>query len=289
LAVQAALSARGLPARVVANPAAHPARLSWRLDTDRCVSRLAFGDEPPITDDEIDGVLVRDAGWVDPAGWQPKDLAYVQAETQAALLGWLWGLRCPVVNRYPAATWYRPQLPPLAWHSLLRRCDLPALEAIVTNVGRDARAFGRRTAPAAEAGAVYRPMTSGGQYLVATDGDWDGLAAMQRRAPVCLTAPHGRPQSACVVGGRVVWDGSGPPPDAPALEPALRRFAAAAGLAFVEVVLAEDNGGRRVVVGVEHHPRYECFSGAAQGAIVAALVESFTAPVGAGAREEGAP
>jgi hypothetical protein len=215
-------------------------------------------------------VLVRDVGWVDPAGWQqPKDLAYVQAETQAALLGWLWSLRCPVVNRYPPALWYRPQLALLAWRSLLWECGLPALPAVVTNVEQEARAFGRHI------GAVYRPMTSGAQYLVANDRDWDGLAAVQRRVPVCLTAPHGRPQSACVVGERVVWDGP-PPPDAPRLDPALRRFAAAAGLAFVEVVLAEAaDGNSPIVVGVEHHPQYERFGDVARRAIVAALGDYF--------------
>jgi hypothetical protein len=277
--VRSALGALGCESRIVANPFAHPARLSWRLDTDRSESRLAWDEDAALGDDAIEGVLVRDVGWVDPAGWQPADLAYAQAETQAALLGWLWSLRCPVVNRYPAATWYRPQLSILAWRSTLVRCGLPAPEAIVTNDDDEARAFGRRVATAEASGVVYRPLTSDTSYLIADDRDWRGLAAMQRRAPVHLTGPHARPHSACVVGESVVWDDAPPPRIAAlreALEPALLRFAAAARLTFVEIVLA-DVAGAPCVVAVEHHPRFERFGEAARDAIVAALAHLLTA------------
>jgi hypothetical protein len=268
-AVFAALDARGWPARIVQNPTIHPARFSWRLDTDRSVSELAWDGEDPVSDETIDGVLIADAGWVDPAGWQPSDFAYIQAETQAAVLAWLWSLRCPVVNRYPADLWYRPQLPLLSWRPLLLRCGLPVADALVSNVEDEARAFGARS------GAVYRTLSTDAHYLVASDRDWSGLAAMQLRTPVWLTSPHGQPKLVCVVGGRAVWNGE-PPPEAGVLEPALRRFAAASGLAFVEVVLA-DVAERVCVVGVEHHPHFEHFDGAAQQTIVAALIELLTA------------
>jgi hypothetical protein len=272
--VHAALIERGQSARIVQNLLTHPTRFSWRLDNDRCVSQIAWENEPPITDDQIKGMLVRDVGWVDPAGWQPTDLAYIQAETQAALLGWLWSLRCPVLNRHRAATWYRPQLSFLSWQPLLRSCGLPALQALVTNVEDEAVAFRHRIAATGATGAVYRPLTSSARYLVANDRDWNGLAEMQRRAPVCLTPPHGQPQSVCIIGEKVVWDGA-PPRDADTLEPLLRRFGAAAGLEFVEIVLAEVAGGL-CVVGVEHHPQYERFCDEGQRAIVTGLVECLT-------------
>ena len=127
--VYAALQSRGYRARIVENLLAQPTRLSWRLDSDQSASALCCDDGEPLLDDEINGVLVRDVGWVHPQGWQSNDLAYVQAEVQAALLGWLWSLRCPVVNRYQAFLWYRPQMSLLSWRRLLWRSQLQTLDA----------------------------------------------------------------------------------------------------------------------------------------------------------------
>jgi hypothetical protein len=102
LSVCAALEARSCPTRIVSNPLVHPSRLAWRLDNAQSASQLAWEEEPAIPDDQIAGVLLRNTGWIDPAGWEPDDLAYMHAETQAALLAWLWSLTCPVVDRYPA-------------------------------------------------------------------------------------------------------------------------------------------------------------------------------------------
>jgi len=272
--VFAALNAGGWPARIVANPSTDRARFSWRLDTDRSVSELAWDGEEAIGADEIRGVLVCGAGWMDPAGWEPSDLAYIEAETQAAIVAWLWSLNCPVVNRYPAQLWYRLQFPLLWWRPLLLRCGLSTPEALVSNVEDEVRAFGERLVDAGAPGAVYRTLSTGAQYLVSNDRDWSGLAAMQLRAPVCLTYPHGQPKSACIVGGTVLWDGE-PPAEAASLEPALRRFAEASGLTCIEIVMA-DVAGRLCVVAVEHHPHFEHFDAAAQQAIVANIVGSLT-------------
>lgn len=272
--VHAALRARGHSARVVGTLWTPSVRLAWWLDSEHSSSRLAWDDEPPIDDGDIDGVLVRGAGWVDPRGWQPQDFAYTQSETQAALLSWLWSLSCPVVNRYPAAIWYRPQIPLLSWRPLLSGCGVPAAEALVSNVEDEARTFGQRLVAEGVAGAVYRPLTGDADYLVASDADWNGLAAWQRHAPVYLTAPHGQPQLACVVGERVVWDGV-PPIEAPDLAPTFRRFAAAADLAFVQVALAPGPDGLGVVA-VEPHPHVERFGPTARQEIVAGLVHLLT-------------
>jgi hypothetical protein len=274
LSVHAALEARGYPARILENPLTHPVRFSWRLDNECSASQLVQDEEQPVTDKQISGVLVRGMGWNDPTGWQTDDWAYMQAETQAALLAWLWSLPCPVVNCYPAAIWYRPQMSLLSWQPLLWRCSLPVSEALVSNVAAEAHAFRRRLADQGIAGAIYGPITSDARYLVVSDDDWAGLATMQARAPVCLTHPHGEPRLACVVGGQVVWEGAAPP-EANTLEPALCRFAAVAGLAFVEVVLAPATNGL-CVVAVEHHPRYEHFGDAARQEIVAGLVQLLT-------------
>lgn len=278
LSVRNALETRNYPTRIVANPLVHPSRFAWRLDAGLSASQLVWDEGLPVSGDHITGVLVRSTGWIDPMGWQPADLTYMLAETQAALLAWLWSLACPVVNRYPSSIWYRPQVPLLSWQQLLRRCGLPTLEALVTNVEQEARAFGRRLAAEGMAGAVYGPLTSEVRYLVTGEEDWSGLAALQRVVPVCLAVPHGEAQMVCVVGEHVVWDGE-PSPETILLEPALRRFAAAAGLAFVELALAPTAEGT-CVIAVEPHPHFERFGDTARQRIVEGIVRLLTAETG---------
>ena len=272
------LQARNCPVRIVANPLAHPLRFVWRLDTAKCASWLAWEAEPPIADDEIAGVLVRSTGWLDPAGWEPPDLAYMRAETQAALLAWLWSLACPVVNRYPPAIWYRPRVPLLSWHRLLWRCGLPTQEVLVTNVEREARGFGQHLAQQEVAGAVYAPLSSESRYLIGDDEDWRGVAALQQNAPVCLTDPHGAACFVCVVGDRVVWD-TDPSSEMIGFEPALRRFAVAAGLSVVELALAPARQGS-CVIAVEPSVNFEHFGERARERIVDGIVHLLTAKTG---------
>lgn len=264
--VLAALAARGHEARLVANPFAAPVRFTWRLDSRHSAGTLAIGDDPPLDADDIEGLLVRAPALIDPRGWTAADLAYTHAELQAALVAWLWSLRCPVVNRYPASVWYRPQAPLLAWHAVLARCGLDVMETLVGNVAAEARAFAERLGGDA---VIYAPLTSDARYVVASEDEWAGVAAMQRCMPVCLTAPHGAPHLACVVGERVVWDGA-PPRGAARLETRLRRFARRVGLAFVEVDLAPARGALRVVA-VEPWPRVERFGAGAQHEIADAV------------------
>lgn len=278
-AVRAALEARGLTARLLTDPFSEPLRSSWRLDSSTSTSHLAWDGEDPIGEEEIRGVLVRGPAGVDPRGWRAEDAAYMQAELQAAVLGWLWSLPCPVVNRYPASIWYRPQAPLLTWQPLLRRCGIPVPEALLTNIEEEARAFGR------PAGAVYTPLTSAAGYLVAREEEWAGLAGMQRHTPVWLARPHGEPELACVVGERVLWNAA-PTGEAQALEPALRRFAAAAELAWVTVALAPTAQGLRTVA-VDPWPDPRWFDPAVQERIVAALVD-LLAPTTAASLSHGA-
>ena len=278
LSVRDALVARNCPSRIVANPVVDPARFAWRLDNEQSVSQLVWDDGPPLPDDHIAGVLVRHAGWLDPEGWATDDLAYMQSEIQAALLAWLWSLRCPVVNRYPPAIWYRPRTSVLTWQPLLRRCGLPVLETVITNVEEEARAFAQRQADDGVSGAVYGPLTSDVRYLVSREEDWNGLAALQRVAPVCLSVPHEEARSVCVVGKRIIWDGE-PVPDRISWEPLLQRFAAAAGLDFVELVLAPVSAGI-CVIAVEPQPRYDCFGYEAQQEILDGILHLLTAGTG---------
>lgn len=268
--VLAKFRARGLPARLLPDLLAPPARLVWHLDDAGLDSRLALDGLTPET---ISSVLVRDAGRLDPAGWDFADHAYMQAETQAALLAWLAGLPCPVINRASAALWYRPRMPMLAWRPLLRRAGLPTPETLLTNDPAKARDFGRRLEADGAGGAVFTPLTEDGAWLV-TGSDWSGLAALQELAPVCLTEPHGPAQSACVVGDRIVWDGA-PPPEAGVLAPSLLGLAEAAGLTLIEVAVAPVRRGRAVVL-VEPLVRLDRFHAPARERILDALVGLLT-------------
>lgn len=277
-AVRTALEARNRTARILPDPFSAPLQTSWRLDSSTSASQLTWEGKDPIGEEEIQGVLVRGPIGVDPRGWRAEDAAYMQAELQAAVLGWLWSLPCPVVNRYPASVWYRPQLPLLAWQPLLWRCGIPVPETLLTNAEGDGRAFGGTQ------GAVYTPLTSAAGYLVLKDEEWAGLAGMQRHTPVWLARPHGEPELACVVGERVLWN-EAPTAGARALEPSLRCFASAAGLAWVTLALAPTAQGLRTVA-VEPWPTLELFGEPVRERIVAALVE-LLAPAAAASVAEG--
>ena len=263
------LEARGLEVRIVQEPLATPARLTWRLDAAGVTSSLY----PGRPDTEIGGVLVRDTGMLDPEGWDPADHSYMQAEFRAALLAWLASLACPVINRPIASHWYGTGAPMFAWRNLLHRSGLRVPELVVTNDPSEAMAFRRRLAVDRVAGAIYVPLTGAAGYLLGDEEAWERLAVLQKQTPVCISEPHGPVTLACVVGDDVIWDGP-PPSEAPDLRLALARFAAAARLAFVEIALAPVRRGTAVVL-VEPQPQLEHFTEGARSRILDALAALF--------------
>src|SRR6185436_10319014 len=231
--VRAELENHELDARIIASPLAPPAILTWRLDADGLSSNLS----PHLPDSSIDGVLVRDTGWLDPAEWEEDDFTYMQTELRAVMLAWLNGLKCPVINRPDASQWYRSGVPLVAWRRQLRGAGLKLPEVVITSEPEEAAAFRRRLETDGAGGAVYAPLTNASSYLLADDDAWKRLASLQAHVPVCLTEAHGPAALACVVGDVVIWNDV-PPVEAPSLEPALRRFAAATALTFVEIAIA---------------------------------------------------
>jgi hypothetical protein len=227
-------------------------------------------DGQPVTSDQLDGVLVRSRGWIQSNDWQSEDHDYMSGETQSALLGWLWSLSCPVVGRLPASLWYRPLTTITYWQPLLARCGLDAPEALVTNLAPESRAFRDRLGGT----AIYAPFSSPARYVLATEDDWNGVEAIQRRAPVCLVRPHGTGQSLCLIGERAIWNGD-PPVEAAEVELGLGRFAAAAELNFVQFTISRSED-RLQVVDVDPQPRLEQFCEGARQGIVAAAIEFLT-------------
>ncbi len=266
--VSAALESQGLQASIIANPMVHPWRVSWRFGDAKVKGQ--FGGEQG-REFELEGVLVRGRGEVEVGEWQSSDLLYMQSEMQAALLGWLWSLPCSVINRPPAWLWYRPQASLAFWQPLLWRYGLRAAEMMVSNVESEARTFGQRHASV----AVYAPLTVGERYLIAGEEDWNGLAALERVAPVALRQSLDDAHLVCIVGKQVVWDGK-PPADKLAIEPRLISFAAAMKLDFLQMVLAPSGGDWRVIA-VEPQPCFEQFGAVARQTIAERLAQFLTA------------
>jgi hypothetical protein len=137
-----------------------------------------------------------------PGDWTDRDRAYVQAETNAALVAWLRSLPCPVVNRPDADLWFHPHRSLFELHRLFDRCALPSLHTMIANDFDAARRF----AEPYSGHVIYAPLTSTTRYPLATDEQWIELGKVIERVPVCLIEPTAGPQLwATVVGSEVFW------------------------------------------------------------------------------------
>ena len=141
------LKAEGHNARVIENPLLSPFCFALRLDTFTSASWLSWEDDTHLSDKEIEGVLVCRPVRIPSEGWEAAELSYAEKENRAALLAWLWSLECPVVNRYPAALWFQPDLPLLFWQAQLERCGLSTLPSVITNAEQEADDSSRISAP----------------------------------------------------------------------------------------------------------------------------------------------
>ena len=266
-AVSRALAARSHETRTISHPFVDPACTAWRFDSKRSDTALTIGGEI-VT---IDGVLAarRLARPVEPsAEWSQQDLFYNQAEAEAALLGWLWGLPCPVVDPQPAWSWYGTRRPVLVWSALLRRHGLPPLDSVITgDAGEIARFL------ACQGGAAMEHTIGHGARQLVHEIDAAQAAEHAPLAPVRLTKLHQGAWRACVAGPHLVWD-DGTPDAADHISQRLLAFAAAAGLQFAEVIVT--SGERPRVVDIEHRPRFELFGPVAQQAITEGVADALT-------------
>lgn len=264
-AVADTLRASGRAVRQMDHPFAAPHRCSWWLDVAESEQELLLDDGGRLSAARIGGVFVRGQPTLDREGWAEKDLGYAHAELHAAVLGWLHGLSCPVVNRFPSWTWFRrgPRLSD--WYPALRLAGVPFQDAVLTNDMADARAFGDAL--------VLNPMTAEPAYLLAGEDDWRLLSEYLTRAPAVLTRPHGAPTFATVIGAAVVW--SEVPDGASELEHALLRFSRITGLAFLEVAFAPVDGAIRAVA-IDAFPSLDHQPDSNRGRIVRGLVSLLT-------------
>lgn len=264
-AVGRALADRSCETLIIRDPFMDPAGTAWRFDGGGSDTVLTFGGSTV----QVEGVLAarRVARPLEESGqWTQQDLLYNHAEAEAALLGWLWGLPCPVIDRLPAWLWYGIRRPIVAWGPLLQRHGLPPLASVITGYADELSRFMER-----QAGAALEQIAGTGVRDLIQPSDVQHVAETAPMAPVRLTELHEGGWRACVAGPHVVWD-DGTPDQARHLSSRLAAFAAAAGLAFVEFVVASGETPR--MVDVEHRPRFELFGSTAQGAIADGVAEA---------------
>jgi hypothetical protein len=118
------LTARGHSVQAIEDPYHDPAKISWRFDTERSSTSCRLETAGPVSDVEISAVFVRKKPFVQSRGWTLDDATYVHAEKEAALLGWIWGLRCPVINRYTPELWFAPVESLEFWRGRIERFNL---------------------------------------------------------------------------------------------------------------------------------------------------------------------
>jgi hypothetical protein len=274
-----ALESAGYRACMVANPMQDPSRFVWRLDTANSSSRVTFENGTVLSGSQISAVLVRRASFLPTGSGDPDDLAYIQEEADAALLAWLWSLDCVVVNRYPPAIWYRRDQPLLLWRHLLERCGLRALDSIVSNSSANAAAY--QTAPGSQ--LILVPLTSEGCAFLNADACSDADRVLVNRVPGHFMQPAIDVKRLCVVGPKIVWDGS-PYANRDAIEPALGCLGELAGLIFFQMALTRVKDETRVAA-VNPYPRLEDFTSNARSEIVAALVSLLTSNLSPNSRK----
>lgn len=242
------------------------ATFAWCFDSSMSTTSLILENGRRLRNEEIEGVAVRRSRVARTVDGDADEARFLEAEHRAALIGWLWSLRCPVVNRLPASIWFNLRLPAGFWNRALELSDLYPINFLLTNVEQEAHGY-RET----NRGAIYRPLTGDGHYELEGDAAWDQIAKLAQDFPLRLTPAYKGLRFACVVGQDVIWSPA-PLVDSGDTERALTRFVAEAGLGLCEVSFFESNLGPRVVA-VDPEPSLEKYDHFSQQRIVNGIAQ----------------
>jgi hypothetical protein len=235
--VRQALEERGAQVRVVPDPFSESIRFVWRVNSASTSSALVFADGTCLCDRDISGVFLRRRKALI-TSTSSDDYCYIQAEIEAASLGWIWTLQCPVINRLPPWLWYSRKPPIQVWSRLLRTNGLQEFECC-------------------------RPSSD------AESKNWDDFRALDVGDPdICYVR-------ACIVGRSVVWNIDRSEIWHP-YESALLEFTRYVGLSFLEVAFAETREGIGVKE-VDPFPDLSRFGESSTRAITEALATLFAA------------
>jgi hypothetical protein len=121
--------------QAIEDPYRNSAKISWRFDTERSSTSCRLETAGADSEVEISAVFVRKKPFVRNQGWTLDDATYVHAEKEAALLGWIWGLPCPVINRYTPELWFAPVGSLEFWRGRIERFNLELVPTLPEPVG----------------------------------------------------------------------------------------------------------------------------------------------------------
>ena len=227
---------------------------NWEFDSIDSCSVLRARELSPFSDRQITGVFVQNPPRLDADNAAESHHEYSQAERNAAMFAWFWNLRCPVVNRYPAAFWFSPRVTLSGWLQLVIKSDLRITDAILSNVERDLRSFAEKLS----VNPGYLPLCSPDAFRVSTEEHWHGLNKMRAICPISVI-PLGQPVFiACVVGDRVFWNRPLSHPIA-GYDDRLVDLTKLSGLDFLEVRLCR-HGDDFAIHAIEPFPTLDGFS-----------------------------
>lgn len=238
--------------------------LVWRLDAASSTFELHLADGRTLGEEELLGVVALESSIRD--NNQIKEKEYFRAEKRAAWLAWIWSLKCPVFNRIPPALWITPHFPLPLWRPALRRCGLPAIDAILSNLPLELEKF---VSPPSDE-CSYVPLSIDQCYRVASPDDFKGLTRLAQFCPINLTQYSPLAYTACVVDRKVFWNQSTPTVPTE-MQDRLIQLAVVTGLLFLEinVLIVGDSPG---VCSVTPFPKLDLFQPDTCDAIAKALL-----------------
>jgi hypothetical protein len=238
--------------------------MMWRLDAALSSFELHLPDGRTILQEQLLGVIALAPSVGDIKSIKEKE--YLRAEKRAALLAWIFGLKCPVVNRFRPMFWISPRIPLPLWHRSLTKCGLPVIDEVLSNVPAELKAFAGKF----RGDLNYSPLSSEQCYRVATADDFEGLSKLTQFCLINLRHHSPLVYAACIVDRNVFWNQS-----VPAvlinLQDRLVQFAVTAGLAILEVALLLI-GDTPKVCSIEPFPKLERFGPDSCDAIANALL-----------------
>jgi hypothetical protein len=236
----------------------------WRLDTALCSFELHLPDGRTILQEQLQGVIALAPANRDIKSIEEKE--YLRAEKRAALFAWICSLKCPVVNRFPPMFWISPRIPLPLWRRSLTKSGLPVVDAVLSNVPTELRAF----AGEFRGELSYSPLSSEECYRVTTADDFEGLSRLTQFCPINLRHHVPVVYAACIVDRNVFWNQS-VPTVLINVQDRLVQFAATAGLALLEVALLLIGGTPKVCL-IEPFPKLDRFGPDTCEAIANALL-----------------
>ena len=115
----------GCQATVVDHLFSGSTRFEWQLDSLRSSSILHVTEHTEISHLDLAGVLVTRPLVACREAVESESSSYLNTESDAALLGWIWSLPCRVINRYRPEFWVDRPASTDFWRDRLESFSLP--------------------------------------------------------------------------------------------------------------------------------------------------------------------